>query len=177
VALDRLDEAVSTLRDAIEEARTRQGRTLLWQCLLALGRAEQQRGQRAEADRAFAEARVVLAEIAVTLPDGPIAEYGLTSARDHFLAATTALFPVTRQPTALQAAKQAFGGLTARERDVAALIARGRSNRAIAADLIVGERTVATHVAAILAKLDFTSRSQIAAWAVESGLTGKTLNE
>ena len=70
----------------------------------------------------------------------------------------------------MRAAKEAAGGLTAREREVAALVARGRSNREIAAALSVGERTVATHVSNILGKLDLTSRAQIAAWAVERGL-------
>ena len=65
---------------------------------------------------------------------------------------------------------QAFGGLTEREREVAALIARGKSNRAIADELVVGERTVGTHVENILSKLGFSSRAQIAAWAVEKGL-------
>lgn len=64
----------------------------------------------------------------------------------------------------------AFGGLTAREREVAALIAQGSSNSAIAAQLVLSERTIETHVTNILAKLGFTSRSQVAAWAVEVGI-------
>ena len=65
-------------------------------------------------------------------------------------------------------------GLTAREREVAALIAEGRSNREIADALVVGERTVETHVSNVLAKLGFTSRAQVAAWAVEHRLTRPT---
>jgi DNA-binding NarL/FixJ family response regulator len=61
--------------------------------------------------------------------------------------------------------------LTRREREVAVLIAQGRSNRAIAEALILSERTVEDYVANILAKLNFSSRSKIAAWAVETGLT------
>ena len=53
---------------------------------------------------------------------------------------------------------------------MAALVARGKSNREIAAALFLGEATVATHVSSILAKLGFTSRSQIAAWATERHL-------
>jgi DNA-binding CsgD family transcriptional regulator len=60
--------------------------------------------------------------------------------------------------------------LTAREREVAALIALGKSNQEIADRLFVGRRTVETYVSEALAKLGFTSRSQIAVWAVESGL-------
>ena len=54
--------------------------------------------------------------------------------------------------------------LTAREREVTALVAEGLTNRAIAERLVVTERTVEGHVAHALSKLGFTSRSQIAAW-------------
>ncbi|HAT45573.1 MAG TPA: DNA-binding response regulator, partial [Ktedonobacter sp.] len=71
-------------------------------------------------------------------------------------------------------AKEAFGGLTEREREVAALIAQGKSNREIADELVVSYRTVETHVGTILSKLAFSSRAQIAVWAVESGLMKQT---
>ena len=60
--------------------------------------------------------------------------------------------------------------LTAREREVAALVARGLTNRQIAAELVVTERTAETHVQNIFNKLGFTSRAQVAAWAAEHGL-------
>ena len=60
--------------------------------------------------------------------------------------------------------------LTTREREVAALVARGLSNRQIAEELVVAERTVHAHIGNILGKLGFRSRAQIAAWAVEQGL-------
>ena len=53
---------------------------------------------------------------------------------------------------------------------MAGLVAAGKSNRAIAAMLVIGERTVEKHVENILQKLDFDSRAQIAAWATEQGL-------
>lgn len=68
--------------------------------------------------------------------------------------------------------REAFDGLTAREREVAALVTTGQSNHASAATLVVSERTVETHVSSILLKLGFTSRAQIAAWAVEKGSCG-----
>ena len=72
--------------------------------------------------------------------------------------------------------KQKFGGLTAREREVAALIAQGQSNRDIAATLVVSKNTVATHVANILSKLEFSSRTQIVAWALDKGLAKPRAN-
>jgi DNA-binding NarL/FixJ family response regulator len=69
-----------------------------------------------------------------------------------------------------RAQAEKFGGLTRREREVAALIAQGKSNREIADSLVVSERTVESHVGNILFKLGFTSRAQVAAWVVEVGL-------
>jgi DNA-binding CsgD family transcriptional regulator len=60
--------------------------------------------------------------------------------------------------------------LTRRERDVAALVVRGHSNRRIAEELVISERTAANHVEHILGKLGFHARAQIAAWAAERGL-------
>jgi non-specific serine/threonine protein kinase len=64
-----------------------------------------------------------------------------------------------------RAAPRSIGGLTPRESDIAALIAEGLTSREIAEALVLGERTVETHVAHILSKLGFSSRRQIAAWA------------
>jgi DNA-binding NarL/FixJ family response regulator len=60
--------------------------------------------------------------------------------------------------------------LSRREREVAALVARGLTNREIARTLFLSERTAENHVQHILAKLGFGSRAQIAAWAVAEGL-------
>jgi predicted ATPase/DNA-binding CsgD family transcriptional regulator len=75
-----------------------------------------------------------------------------------------------RPLTPLQAAKRRYGGLTARERQVAALVAQGKTNSAIAAELVVALRTVEAHITHILGKLGFSSRAQIAAWAVSKEL-------
>ena len=69
-----------------------------------------------------------------------------------------------------RAEKEKFGGLTPREREVAVLIARGKSNREIANEMTVGLKTVETYVTRILNKLGFDSRVHIATWAVEKGL-------
>jgi predicted ATPase/DNA-binding CsgD family transcriptional regulator len=60
--------------------------------------------------------------------------------------------------------------LTAREREVAVLVARGLTNRDIASRLVIAERTAEGHVQSVLNKLGFNSRAQIAAWAVAQGL-------
>ena len=60
--------------------------------------------------------------------------------------------------------------LTSREREVAALIAEGRTNRAIAEALVLSERTVDSHVRNVMAKLETNSRARIAAWAVQHGV-------
>jgi DNA-binding NarL/FixJ family response regulator len=60
--------------------------------------------------------------------------------------------------------------LTTRERDVLILIARGRSNKRIALELGISEKTVKTHVGHVLAKLGVTDRTQAAVLAVQQGL-------
>ena len=60
--------------------------------------------------------------------------------------------------------------LTAREREVAALVAESLSNAALAERLYISPRTAAVHVSNILAKLGMSSRTEIATWAVREGL-------
>ena len=60
--------------------------------------------------------------------------------------------------------------LTRREAEVAALAARGLTNRDIAAQLFLSVRTVEVHVNHVLTKLGFRTRTQLAAWALEEGL-------
>ncbi len=67
----------------------------------------------------------------------------------------------------------ALDGLTNRERDVLSLIAQGRSNKRIALELGISEKTVKTHVGHVLAKLDVTDRTQAAVLAVQAGLVNQ----
>jgi DNA-binding NarL/FixJ family response regulator len=78
---------------------------------------------------------------------------------EHFVAAAA---PRSEPP--------ALDELTDRERDVLSLVATGRSNREIAADLVIAEQTVKTHVSRILGKLNLRDRAQAVIAAYESGL-------
>jgi len=83
----------------------------------------------------------------------------------------TALEETSLERTAVRSGRQALlSGLTVREQEVAARVARGLSNRQIAEALVFSERTAEAHVAHCLAKLGLASRSQLAAWAVMHGL-------
>ena len=63
--------------------------------------------------------------------------------------------------------------LTSRELQVARLVAGGRSNKEIAAALVISQRTAENHVEHILTKLGFTSRAKIAAWIAASQPDGE----
>jgi DNA-binding NarL/FixJ family response regulator len=108
----------------------------------------------APADELVHAVRVVAAGEALLAPSVTrrlIAEFAARPHRDR------------PRPTALNA-------LTPRETDVLRLIARGRSNQEIAADLVVAEQTVKTHIGRILGKLALRDRAQAVVFAYETGL-------
>jgi DNA-binding CsgD family transcriptional regulator len=161
-ALSRREEAIEALEEARQGALARQEQPLLWQLHRALGRQYHYLKQEDLAQRNFTSARQGIASLARTIDDVYL--------REHFLHAALATLPREKPVLASRVAKEAFGGLTEREREVAAFIAQGKSNREIADELVVSYRTVETHVGTILSKLAFSSRAQIAVWAVEIGL-------
>jgi DNA-binding NarL/FixJ family response regulator len=77
-----------------------------------------------------------------------------------------------RLMSSLRAPKQAdpFADLTDREREILRMVAAGKANKEIAAELVISERTARTHVSNILRKLGLASRTQAALWAVREGL-------
>jgi len=163
IALQRITEAKAALEAAQEIAATQGVRPILWRIAVLLGNFNKAQGHHEEAEQSYSAARTLIEELAATIPD--------ESLRDNFMRQATRMLPHTRSPSPARATKQAFGGLSMREREVAVLIAQGKSNREIADLLVLSERTIESHVSSILFKLDYTSRTQIATWAIEKGLT------
>lgn len=163
-ALGRHDEAERMLLAAERLTEAHEARPLLWRVRADLCALAMARGRRDEASRHADAARDVFAALAANIPDAGM--------RITFVERATARIPslISTPAPRRTPASETPGGLTAREREVAALVAQGCSNRAIAEQLVVSERTVESHVTNILGKLGFTARSQIAAWAATRGL-------
>jgi predicted ATPase/DNA-binding CsgD family transcriptional regulator len=155
--LGRHAEAETTLRAARREAAMQGIRGAQWYLGVALARLLHGQRREVEAARAAQSTRALIEALAEHVADPSVAA--------PFRQRALAMLPPSTSPASRRALKQAFDGLTSREREVAALIAQGKSNRAIAESLVVSERTAETHVGNILNKLGFSSRAQIAAWA------------
>ena len=108
-----------------------------------------------------------------TRPEELIAAIHTVAAGDSLLSPSvtrTVIQRVAGQPAPDAAAEARLDELTARERDVLELIARGLSNGEIAATLVIEESTVKTHVRHILRKLRLRDRVQAVIFGYESGL-------
>lgn len=162
-ALERFDEAERELEIARSWATEQGVFPALWRIEASLGHVHRLQRRRLEARRAFDAARAIADELAAKVPDDDL--------RARFRDGLDAIIPSVPAPSAGRVAKAALGGLTQRERDVAELVAQGKANRVIAHELGIGERTVEGYVASALGKLGFASRTQLAAWAVEKGIS------
>jgi DNA-binding CsgD family transcriptional regulator/tetratricopeptide (TPR) repeat protein len=161
-ALGRVAEAEAALEAARAGALRQGARPLLWRVHVALGRLYRTQDRQADAERAFGDAGMVIDELAASIPDHTL--------RETFRRAATVQLPQPRPQASNRVAPRAFGLLSPREREVAALIAQGKTNGEIAATLVVSKRTVETHVGSILSKLGFTTRAQVIASVLGEGL-------
>jgi DNA-binding NarL/FixJ family response regulator len=161
-ALRSFESAEPLLIEAIQASEAAQLRSQTWRAHAVYARFLRMRGRRDEAEREVQLARTLVMELAAPMTDEVM--------RTSFPERALKQIPHGGVASERRAAKKAFGGLTGREREVAALIGEGLSNRAIADRLVVGERTIETYVSSILAKLGFTARTQVAAWAATRDL-------
>ena len=117
-----------------------------------------------------ARVRVLIGLACRELGDEETAEMELDAARSVF--EQLGAVPDLARARALSrgAPAKAAGGLTARELDVLRLVATGKTNRSIAGDLFLSEKTVARHVSNIFTKLGLSSRAAATAYAYEHDL-------
>jgi DNA-binding NarL/FixJ family response regulator len=173
-ACDELTRTASTYGSSGLEAAALQARGAV---LLAGGRAEAalptlraacRRWLELDAPYDAARVRLLLARTYQALGDADAAVRELDAAQVVFarLGATLDV----REVAARRGRAALPGGLTGREAEVLALVAAGRSNREIAAVLVLSHKTVARHLSNIFAKLGVSSRTQAAAYAFEHGL-------
>jgi DNA-binding CsgD family transcriptional regulator len=146
LAEGRAREALVRLRAAADTWRTLDVPYEMARTRTAIGLACASVGDTTTADLEFEAARTVFAELGAS-PD--VARLELLSGGGR---------------------KTAPGGLTGREIEVLRLVATGNTNRGIASELVLSEKTVARHVANIFTKLGVTSRSGATAWAYEHHL-------
>ncbi|HSJ70086.1 MAG TPA: LuxR C-terminal-related transcriptional regulator, partial [Acidimicrobiia bacterium] len=149
----RVALAEQRITQAVVHLRTAKG---LWQDLalpyelahsrVDLGRALRARGDEEGADLECEAARLVFVELGAT-PDVRMIDDLVHRARSAW-------------PS----------GLTDREVEVLRMLASGATNRSIAADLVLSERTVDRHVSNIFTKIDVSSRSAATAWAIRNGI-------
>ncbi|MDF3041080.1 MAG: protein kinase [Thermomicrobiales bacterium] len=163
-ALGEVERSEALLREAQISARAQGALPTLRTLHAALAEVLRDQAREDDARREEAAAREIAERLAATIPEGEL--------REGFMVAAGLV--LDGEATTRRAADASPGGLTRREREVAAHVAAGRSNREIAELLFVSERTVEAHVANILRKLDVPSRAGVAAWAERQGLAHRT---
>jgi DNA-binding CsgD family transcriptional regulator len=141
-----------------------------WRGCLVSARSALEAWHRLDAPYEAARARMLVAQACRALGDDDSAALELDAARQAF--AELGAGPDLRRVDALREAvgAESTGGLSPRELEVLRLVARGNSNRQIAGDLVISERTVARHLQNIYSKLGVASRTAASAFAYDHDL-------
>jgi len=157
-ALGYTAEAEAALTAAAETAAAQGARPLLWRIHAALGLLHDAADDTTQAMAAFTAAQQIVTTLADTIPDV------YTHLRTTFVRGAATTIPA-RYRISARAAKSRDERLTRRERDVVMQVARGASNREIAAALFITEKTVEAHITHSLRKLSLHTRSNLMTWA------------
>ena len=187
--LGEVDRARSLINESLAIHRAQQNKPGMTECLIGFAAIAISDGQPAAGVRLLAAAAAISGQPAASKWRATQMEFerylGLARDRiteasfkdEHAIGRTMSLdqaidyaLQIRVHPEAEQWAKVKAEDLTEREREVAMLIARGKSNREIAEELILSKRTVEKHAANILSKLGLTNRAQVVRWALEKGL-------
>lgn len=167
MALSRNEEAEKVLLAVRKALETQEVPAQIWRVDLTLAELYLKLKHNEAARAAISAAQTIIAEIAATITDEAL--------HDRFQREALAQIPVMPAVSERQLARKAWAGLTAREREVALLVAQGKSNREIAETLVLNKRTVESYLDHIFLKLNFSSRVQLAGWVFERG--GLTQNK
>jgi len=187
--LGDVERAYSLFLECMAIQQTQQNQPGMLECLIGFGATAVSARQPAVGARLFATAVALSEQPSVSIWKATRAEleHYLDLARSQLTDADFRAEQATGRALSLEQAvayarqlqvdagppppnKEPPGALTSREREVTALIAEGKSNGEIAAELVVSKRTVEKHIANILSKLALTSRAQLVRWAMENGL-------
>ncbi|MDT8304556.1 MAG: AAA family ATPase [Anaerolineae bacterium] len=163
----RPEDAEVGLRTAQQMMEKEEIVTELWRIKRTQARLYEATRRRQEMTKARAEAGNLVREVAQNIPEDRLRENFLRRALQT-LEGRHVQPGRARRGKKVAAEKEIL--LTPRQREVAAQVALGKSNAEIADALSVTTKTVEAHVSRILARFQFTSRAQIAVWAVEHGL-------
>lgn len=165
IAGRRYLEAQVALEEAERGAQEQGVRSIQWQISAALVKVYTLRKLRDEAQRELAAGHGVIQSLASTIHDAEL--------RERFLGAAVQEISNEKEASPRRAAQRTEkgpGGLTRREVEVLRLVAAGKSNRQIAEELSLSERTVENHLTSIFSKTGTDNRAGATAFAIHSNL-------
>ncbi len=159
IALNRQQEAETILQTCKAAYEVQEVRPMIWRVNLALAGLYIKMKRHTAAAESVRSAQIIIDEIAAPLDNEAL--------KAIFQRQVLSQIPVVPALSERQVAKKAWAGLSEREREVALLVAKGKSNREIAEVLVLNKRTVESYLDHIFSKLNLNSRLQLAAWVFE----------